>query len=132
MKILRHLSQTRNTLFLTLLALVLLARAAIPAGWMPSFAGGAVSISVCTEAGRTTMWLGSDGKVHKADPSRDGHKDSPCTFASLASAADVPLVEVFDFPATPLDVLSSASQTVAVGRGLASPPPPQTGPPALI
>jgi hypothetical protein len=133
---LRHsISATRRTLILAVFACAILVRALVPAGWMPSVgADGGVVISLCTGAGAVDMVLAADGTVHeKAPVKHDGANDHPCAFAGLAQAfaAADPVVLPIALPAPVIDPpLMPAS--VAVGRGLAAPPPPQTGPPLLV
>ncbi len=80
------------------------------------------------------MVLTADGTVHeKAPVKHDGANDHPCAFAGLAQAfaAADPVALPITLPAPVIDPpLVPAS--VAVGRGLAAPPPPQTGPPLLV
>jgi hypothetical protein len=119
-------------LMLSLIALALLARAALPAGWMPTFAGGAIQISVCSGESRSVMWLDKAGKTHKSDPSGGDHKDSPCAFASVAPGVDVPMAQPTAYPKTDPMPNRLHQYMARVGQGLAAPPPPQTGPPLLI
>ncbi len=127
----RRLLSVRAPLLLSLIALALLARAALPAGWMPTFADGTVQISVCSGEGRTVMWLDKAGKTHKSDPSGNDHKDSPCAFASVAPAIDAPVMPPVNYAAATPVLQGLRLQTAAIGQGLAAPPPPQTGPPLL-
>lgn len=125
----------RSFAFLVI-ALSLMVRAAIPAGWMPS-GERAFEVKICAGIEMQTAWLDKSGKLHKTDPSKksDGGHNSKqdCAFASLATQG---------IAAQSLDVVPSdraqqnlpylASANVAVGRGLAAPPPPSTGPPTLV
>jgi hypothetical protein len=115
---------------LALVAFALLARAAIPAGWMPSVQGDRIAISICSGEGRETVWLDKAGKLHKSDGGQE-HQDHPCAFASVTPAIDAPV------SIEPLYLASKAAfapvqHSVSVGQGLAAPPPPATGPPVLI
>ena len=126
----RQLLKTKAALVLALVLLALLARAMIPAGWMPSMQGDRIAISICSGEGRQMMWLDKAGKVHKSDGSKE-HQDHPCAFASVTPALNAPV------SAEPVLVATRASyaQTlfaVSIGQGLAAPPPPSTGPPVLI
>ena len=116
-----------------LLLLSLLVKAAIPAGWMPS-AEKAFAVTVCAGADTHVVWLDKNGKTHKEDPAKEksSHHD-PCAFSGLAmdmdrsgdpADVDVPMVETKNS-----DLIQ---RSVGVGRGLAAPPPPSTGPPVLI
>lgn len=128
----RQFTRQQPTILFALAVLALLVRAGVPAGWMPSFAGGAVAISVCSGEGRATMWLDKSGQIHKSDPAQSDLGESECAFAAGAGAVDVALATA-PRPAALVDatrVLVTSSATP--GRGLAAPPPPQTGPPLLI
>jgi len=113
-------------------AAILLMRALVPAGWMPSDAKGQW-ITVCSGAGVSMAWIGADGKIHKDKAPGTAEKDGHCAFSGLGLAVDVPapgtLIQPVEFVALALPVLVSS---VAIGQGLAAPPPPKTGPPALI
>lgn len=115
-----------------LVAAALLLRALVPAGYMVAPAGEAKQIFV-------TVCSGLDGKVERIalpvssqhDSSQQDHdgKDSPCAFTALASLAAMP--QLADLPPVPAAAprRADAPPSVAIGRGLAAPPPPQTGPP---
>jgi len=128
-------------LVLPLLLFCLALRSAIPAGWMPEFGEGSVSLVPCSG------WVTPDHSGHdggqSAHASHHGSKDQkpakshhdmssqPCSFA----AAAVDLTQQDDGPAPasaiPTERQFTLAPAVAVGRGLAAPPPPQTGPPLL-
>jgi hypothetical protein len=124
-------------------------RVLIPVGWMPVFSDNGVSIIWCSgvvddaagEAAQSHHSGHAAAAAHEAshnhtDPGNkpadhSGKSTGVCTFATTAMAfADIPaslplsaaIYETIDwlFPII-----------VAIGRGLAAPPPPQTGPPAL-
>jgi len=112
------------------LAMILAFRALVPAGWMPSEAKGQW-ITICSGAGVSVAWLDANGKLHKENAPAKA-SDSPCTFATLGFALDVPpfigeLPHYADLPS----IAPIRPVLVAVGQGLAAPPPPKTGPPAL-
>lgn len=128
-----------SALALAFLAVAL--RVLVPGGYMIAAPGEAagVPIILCTERGVETVLLGADARL--ADPSsgsQDDHSgkpapDHPCAFAGLGAAlapADVLTVglaawtHAADGPAFPPEIRP--------GRGMAAPPPPQTGPPLLI
>jgi hypothetical protein len=123
---------SRDRIALLLVVAALLVRLLIPAGWMPAAAGG-FSITVCTGMGENRqVWIAADGSVHDQAPV-DARSDQPCIFAGMAAALDVPLAT-----ALPLVIAVATAapvalhHAVAVGRGLAAPPPPATGPPAAF
>ena len=122
----------RDRIALGLLALALLMRVMVPAGWMPA-AGNGMAITLCTGMGPVAAWIDADGKVHKQGPS-DSRSDQPCAFSGLGTAFDLPTVH--DVSAAPLPaglpLLAAQAATVDIGRGLAAPPPPATGPPANL
>ncbi len=118
------------------LALVLLLRVLVPAGWMPAQSGG-FAVTLCIDGARVAAWIDGDGRVHrvdtgKADKDMPG-KDSPCAFAAtglpplpaLAAVVAERIAAVLLLPPLP-------TFAVAIGRGLAAPPPPATGPPATF
>lgn len=119
------------------LTLMLLLRVLIPSGWMPvATPNGGFAVTLCIDGGAVSAWIDADGRLHRtatADgPSKDmPGKDAPCAFA----AAGLP-----PLPALVIDVAARIAllvvapplrdTVVAIGRGLAAPPPPATGPPA--
>lgn len=119
---------------LAILGVALLLRVLIPTGWMPSHgADGVTRITLCTGMGAVDAWVDAAGTVHDKKPVDKGGADQPCAFAGLAMLADVPDAAVEPPPveyAAPSD--SAFPTSVAVGRGLAAPPPPSTGPPAFV
>jgi hypothetical protein len=129
---LRHYIRRNRAAFAWVMALTIAVRALMPVGWMPSATAGQV-ISICTGDGVSAAVIGADGKIHKSDPAKADHKDSPCTFAGtgLALAKLAAAIPALTLP--PLVEESAVfSEQQSPGRGLAAPPPPKTGPPALI
>lgn len=128
---LRAFSQDRTRLVAWLFAFVLLARILVPAGWMPSTQDGRW-ISICSASGETMVWLDADGTAHSSKGGGEQHKDGSCVFGAVSLAFDVPAAP---YTLSVAPVASAAPLTalvsVSVGRGLAAPPPPKTGPPAL-
>lgn len=123
----------RERFALLLVVAALLLRVMIPAGWMPTASTG-YAITLCTGAGVVSAWVDADGTVHKDKPSPAYGAEHPCAFAGFAAALIAPAVLDSALPllstiATPL--IGWAFEQ-AVGRGLAAPPPPPTGPPASL
>jgi hypothetical protein len=122
----------KNRLSVLLILCALAVRLVIPAGWMPS-AERSFAVTVCTGVNMSTVWIDTKGKIHKADPAKHKSYDhEPCAFAGTAMAADTPSSPV----ALPMvqdvsDRLVMATTPASIGRGLAAPPPPSTGPPIL-
>lgn len=134
---------------LALLALALLLKTMVPAGWMPSFEDGGVRLILCSgwqpakpqpavapaarHGGHHAMAAApSHGSGHGDDGDRQDDTQHPCTFAGAAlpwlGAAD-PAPDLAAF--LPREAHASFPLLVGVGRGLAAPPPPATGPPLL-
>jgi hypothetical protein len=112
------------------LTLALLVRLAMPAGWMPSPAGG-FAITLCTGSGPVAARMDADGKFHKQPADQAPAADHPCTFAALGGPLLPAATAMLAAPtAVALAVLPLGLGEIAVGRGLSAPPPPATGPPA--
>jgi hypothetical protein len=123
----------KNRFVLMLVVFALAVRMTIPAGWMPS-TERSFALNVCTGINMSTVWIDTKGKIHKSDPTK--HKSSehePCAYAGLAIAAD--LAQQSSAVSAPLKQANIVANHVvhsSVGRGLAAPPPPSTGPPSYI
>jgi hypothetical protein len=128
---LRTFSQDRTRFVAALFALVLLARLLVPAGWMPSAQDGRW-ISICSGSGEAMVWIDADGTAHADKDGGDQHKDGSCVFSAASLAFSLPAAP-FVVAALPAYVAAPvlALPSVAIGRGLAAPPPPKTGPPVL-
>ncbi len=117
---------------LPLMLCALLLRIAVPAGWMPGASGNGTAITICTGTGIAQAWIDADGKVHKGDGKQPG-QEQRCAYAVLGTAAlaapGAPDLTSADPARTSL---TGAPFHVAIGQGLAAPPPPSTGPPSLI
>ena len=130
----RRLITRQPNLMLALLALTLALRVIVPSGFMPTTdADGMVRISLCSGMGPQTAWLDKQGHVHKEAPTKNQHDPQPCEFGVLALGADVPNAPAME-PLIPVSEITPfrPSYAVAIGHGLAAPPPPSTGPPILI
>ena len=120
--------RTRGLVLFALLAFTV--RLLVPFGFMPHADEGGYRITLCTGEGMVSAWVDADGKLHQGekDPSQRG--DQKCAFSALAGAPAMPDHAVVDFVPAGAEPISFAEQgQVAVGRGLAAPPPPSTGPP---
>ena len=119
---------------LTLLLLAALAvRALVPAGWMPaaSAAGATVLVfcpGVTPAVGPTAAMPGMHhGKT--GDPAHPA-AEHPCAFAGLGLAWVAAAVPSIVLPRVVAALSRRGDEGVAgIGRGLAAPPPPATGPP---
>ena len=121
---------------LLLVACALLLRIAIPAGWMPAAsADGLVRITLCTGQGQMEAWVDGDGRIHDRKPGKSEPKtDHPCAFAGLIAPAldTAPIEPPLRFAHADGIAPAFARDAVAIGHGLAAPPPPSTGPPAIL
>lgn len=111
-----------------LLALVaLLTRLAVPVGWMPA---EGLRLAPCPAAGPIATMSGA----HHHPAGKHGHKGGggeACPFAAFAGAIDAPMQPPLVTMPVPVTTLPLAIRlAVAIGAGLAAPPPPATGPPA--
>lgn len=118
---------------LLLVVAALFMRMLIPAGWMPAAEGGTI-ITLCTGAGAEQAWIDDAGKLHKGAKPGEGQADHPCAFGGFAAVLDLPPTGGSLAFLPPLAAASPAlaTATVAIGRGLAAPPPPSTGPPSRL
>ncbi len=122
----------KNRLSMLLIVCAMAVRFMVPAGWMPS-AERSFAVTVCTGVNMSTVWIDTKGKIHKSDPAKHESADhEPCAFAGMAMAADAPS-SVTALPAIShiSDRLVAATMPTSIGKGLAAPPPPSTGPPIL-
>jgi hypothetical protein len=130
--VIRARSPFRN-IAAALIVLALAVRVIIPSGFMPSTERG-FALTICTGMDTQTVWMDKAGKLHKEDPSKGKSVEhQPCAFAGTVMASDMPAptLQVALAPVT-LAAPVFAQREVAVGRGLAAPPPPAIGPPSFI
>jgi hypothetical protein len=116
------------------LALAMMLRLLVPQGWMPDTQAGSWRLILCSGTGPMQMATPHvmPGMAHKKapDPHHDTAGEHPCTFASLALALDLPAPLPLLVPAIIVPPIHDGlASLVSVGRGLAAPPPPATGPP---
>ncbi|WP_199554180.1 hypothetical protein [Sandaracinobacteroides hominis] len=118
---------------LPLLILCALAiRVAVPAGYMPAFAGGSVNLILCSTAGGGEIAVDFGKARHGPD---DPHQKSemPCLFAAALSQANLPdtgpakLLPDYSGGADAANGRAIADLTI---HRLAAPPPPSLAPPA--
>ncbi|MGJ8536486.1 MAG: hypothetical protein ACSHW2_04990 [Parasphingopyxis sp.] len=133
----------RKDRFTILAAMLLFAQAIVPSGFMPVFAKDGPTIMLCSGQG-----LGLQAAALPADASAamlalaDALDDdetpaetdtAPCDYAAAPNPISVP--PAFSGAAVPvirIDGIFPPAGLVAIGAGLAAPPPPQTGPPATF
>ena len=130
-------------LALAVLACALLLRLLVPAGWMPVSDASGVHLTICTGTGPMTMpGMGpmatmapgrtTVGMAHHMPSDQQGVPEHPCAFAHHGLAIGEPVLPTLVLPVAPATLLPSGlAALVSIGRGLAAPPPPQTGPPSI-
>ena len=120
--------------WLLLIVAALLARSIAPEGWMPVVnAAGGIEITICNGTGPDDrMVIAPDGKLHRKAPANNQQGDHPCAFAGVGMASPPTPIAAVSAPAFFVSIVPALGhERIVPGRGLAAPPPPQTGPPAL-
>lgn len=116
-----------------LVAAALLVRALVPSGYMAApTAAGSITITLCADASGAPRQVELALGDHSV-PGKD-HQDqhNPCAFAGMAALADpAPAPGAPVLPARAAAAMPFPALAVAVGQGLAAPPPYQTGPPQI-
>ncbi len=127
-----------RTIALALLACALALRLLIPAGWMPVVDATGLHLTLCSGSGPIEPVTHHDMKAmagtahHHQHHHEQGMPDHPCAFAGLGLALAEPVLPEIALIAPVVEAtVAVIPATVAIGRGLAAPPPPPTGPPAL-
>jgi hypothetical protein len=116
---------------LLLVALALAVRLAVPTGWMPG--EKTFQLTLCTGVDTETVWMDSKGKLHNQKPhGGEGGEKQPCAFGGALAFDSSAGFGQHLARVEPFVSAGFARPEVTVGRGLAAPPPPQTGPPILI
>jgi hypothetical protein len=113
-------------------AMVLLLRAAVPAGWMPQADTGGFRVSLCSGSGAVELVLQADGTFHREAPTQPSPHD-PCPFALAgAQALDIPVAPALrasvHYAESALTPPSPTEPGLAQKRALR---PPTRGPPPL-
>lgn len=123
-----------RALALWIIACALLLRIIVPAGWMPSAdIDGRMRITLCTSTGLVEAYVDRDGTIHEKSSKSEPKTDQPCSFAGMGVAIAMPTILYAAMP----PLLAAAPilprlRSVSIGRGLAAPPPPAIGPPAIL
>ncbi|HYZ48676.1 MAG TPA: DUF2946 family protein [Sphingomonas sp.] len=132
----RRLPVQRHSVAL-LLAFALLVKLLVPVGWMPAFDGRGVHLELCGSYGPPPPAMAEAMADAAHRMSGDEHKhhgkasaDQPCAYAGLAFAMAEPVLPALAAPAIVTAAPLAFAAAVAIGRGLAAPPPPATGPPS--
>jgi hypothetical protein len=107
-------------------------RLLVPAGFMPHSGQAGYAITLCSGEGMVSAWVDADGKLHQDKQGPKKSSEQQCAFSAMAAPFVAPEAASPDLkPALPMAVAFGGTQTVAIGQGLAAPPPPSTGPPVL-
>jgi hypothetical protein len=113
-------------------ALVLMLRAAIPAGWMPQADAGEIRIALCSASGPVELTLAADGTFHRDAPAPPAPRD-PCPFGmAIAQPLDMPPLAAIEPPTFAVDPAPALPvSTAQVPRSHRALRPPSRGPPTL-
>jgi hypothetical protein len=131
-------SPLHRYLWLLLLVAALSVRGLTPDGWMTmKAADGGIALMPCdgmapTAPMKMTMAMpGHHGDDHQQQD-HSNRADHPCAFAGIAALDGAPPPMALAAPIPPEgDLPALIAFDIVPGRGLAAPPPPATGPPAL-
>ena len=134
----RPLPSMRRRL-IVLMTLALAVRLLVPAGWMPVADAAGARLAPCDGVAMTMVGRGGaamPGMVahHPGEGAplhHSGPSDHPCAFAGPTAAAEAPTLALPVRTVARIRAPAAVRLLVAVGRGLAAPPPPSTGPPAF-
>jgi hypothetical protein len=125
--------RSSRALVALLLALLLAGRMVVPTGWMPVRTEQGLTIMLCSGSGSGEAWVDAAGKLHRGrNPAQGGKGEpkDPCPFGAISAPAALPAGPVLAALAPiPAQAPAPAPRVVTIGRGLAAPPPPATGPP---
>lgn len=84
---LRRLVLSNRELAIAILAVVLLMKLVVPAGFMPAASDGQIIVSMCSGTGPTEVVMTVPGLGHKPDGGGEdrGKAEQPCAFAGLST-----------------------------------------------
>ena len=129
----RSRSRGHRMLALAVVACALALRLLVPQGWMPVADGHGFRLTLCSGSGPMEMPTASmPGMAGHHDDSGHGQPaaEHPCAFANLGLALAEPVLAVFAAPLlSSSEAIDPKPLAIAIGHGLAAPPPPSTGPP---
>lgn len=141
----RRIHLTASPLLVALLSLVFLARAAVPAGWMPVFDANGVQLVLCDGQGPVRIATAQDhaastghhghGQHHAPAKKHDGKSaaaSSTCVFAATAGLPPPLKLQLAKPYVATQPLLAQTQSATPPDRRLIAPPPPSTGPPALV
>lgn len=126
-------SLRRPSFLLSLVFAAMLMRVLVPQGWMPASGGLTMCVGgqrVALSAEAQTLMAAHGVPVPEDSPPPH---DAPCAFAGFGQGLADPVLPELTIPVfAPFATVEAAAPAVAIGRGLAAPPPPSTGPPTTI
>lgn len=129
---LRRLVLANRPFACAVLALALLMKVAIPAGFMPSISHGQIVVSICSGTGPMTMVMTIPGLEHGKSEGNghQGKAEQPCAFSGL-SAPSLAAADPLLLAAAILFVLALGIRPMAPPASTAPPylRPPLRGPP---
>ena len=114
------------------IALALAVKVLVPAGFMPSVAGGRIAVTLCPGAEPAMAAMGGMKHGSETGDRHEGTREAPCVFAGL-SAPSLAAADPLLLAAAIVFVMASGFR-IAVRPGVTEPPhlrPPSRGPPAL-
>lgn len=122
-----------RALWTGIFGLVLAMRLMVTAGLMPTWEQGRLSIVPCSEVTAQAGHHATNGKANRDHGKHEGKVHQPCPYAVAAASLTVEPLHLKDAPSLVAGEAAAfqPANVVEVGRGLAAPPPPATGPPAL-
>ena len=137
----RRARGSNRVLLAVLLCVAVLGKILAPTGWMPVASQGGLTFMLCSGSGETPAWIDGSGRLHigkqpggeqRSDHGKSDHQKAKdiCPYAALGAPVALPdLAAIALLDPARLPAASFVPAAVAVGRGLAAPPPPATGPP---
>ncbi|MDT9600968.1 DUF2946 family protein [Sphingosinicella rhizophila] len=134
MHLLRRLLFKNRWIAGAILALALMMKVAMPAGFMPTMSDGQIIVSLCSGTGPTAMVMTIPGLEHGRSDSdgQHGKTEQPCAFSGL-SAPSLAAADPGLLAAAILFILALGMRPPAVPATRAPPylRPPLRGPPAI-
>lgn len=131
----RALMNGRPVMAMLLVLLALLARALVPAGYMPAEGSRSFTVMLCNDSNAQAIRIAIpvDAQGKDEGKGKGSHADSPCAFGALAGAslggADAPLLAV---ALEHILALGFLPVTAPVLQGVFHLRPPLRGPPSLF
>ena len=128
----RHYLLRHRAVAAWIVALALLMKVLVPAGYMLDASGGSIKVELCSGYGPMKMMMPMPGMAHhQRDKGDHGRGDQPCAFSglsvpSLAAADPILLALALAF----IIALAYRAQTPGLLQAPAFLRPPTTGPPA--